>query len=537
LPPFISRLISFDTVRSRLRALALSLAALPLCLVAVFFYVILKDEIEVRTLASIDRTLGLQRLYLDNWMEDRLAEVTFLADLPQLRSFDDAAMAEVFASFRRSSSAFDALIYVEPDGHTRVDTSGNPGLYVGDRAYFDAARQGRSSVTGVLVSRKSGRLVIVVSAPVALLDGSFGGAVLGAVPLSAIEALMSRTRLGFSGETFLLDADGRLLTGYEESTAQATGPSGSGVLLARARQGEHSTAPYVNHLGRRVIGDFLWTKGDTWLLVGELPLREVFSPLNQGMLAVLGGLALSLAVLTPLFLRLARSLEEPLERLHKSAVAISAGRFAETVEPESLTQAPREIRDLNRAFRFMARRIHDDIKVLEESSRQDFLTGISNRRHLLEAGLRYLALSRRNEQDCACLMVDLDHFKAVNDTHGHSVGDEVLKHVVRVMLATIRGSDLLARFGGEEFAVIAANTTLADAASLAERMRQAVAAKPLTLKELCVPMTVSIGVALCPDLAGARGVPELEAGLKAADRALYQAKSQGRNRVVAWPEA
>jgi len=85
--------------------------------------------------------------------------------------------------------------------------------------------------------------------------------------------------------------------------------------------------------------------------------------------------------------------------------------------------------------------------------------------------------------------------------------------------------------------VIAANTTLADAASLAERMRQAVAAKPLTLKELCVPMTVSIGVALCPDLAGARGVPELEAGLKAADRALYQAKSQGRNRVVAWPEA
>ena len=144
LPPFISHILSFDTVRSRLRALALSLAALPLCLVAVFFYVILKDEIEVRTLASIDRTLGLQRLYLDNWMEDRLAEVTFLADLPQLRSFDDAAMAEVFASFRRSSSAFDALIYVEPDGHTRMDTSGNPGLYVGDRAYFDAARQGRS---------------------------------------------------------------------------------------------------------------------------------------------------------------------------------------------------------------------------------------------------------------------------------------------------------------------------------------------------------------------------------------------------------
>ncbi|GAA4978912.1 sensor domain-containing diguanylate cyclase [Kineococcus glutinatus] len=153
----------------------------------------------------------------------------------------------------------------------------------------------------------------------------------------------------------------------------------------------------------------------------------------------------------------------------------------------------------------------------------DGLTGLANRR-TFDAGLDgHLARAERTGSPCSVLLIDLDHFKSVNDRHGHLAGDEVLTALAGVLAAGSRPGDLPARYGGEEFAVVLPDTDADAATAVAERLRAAVERMPAS-----VPVTASVGVATC----GPRHRTAVEL-LAAADEALYEAKAAGRNRVVA----
>jgi diguanylate cyclase (GGDEF)-like protein len=128
----------------------------------------------------------------------------------------------------------------------------------------------------------------------------------------------------------------------------------------------------------------------------------------------------------------------------------------------------------------------------------------------------------------ALVIVDLDHFKAINDRHGHDAGDEVLRQVVRRLSTVIRDHDLLFRWGGDEFVVLLPHTGLDDAPALAERIRHAVAAEPLVPHTVAEPvrLTVSCGVA-----GSAEAPPDADSLLALADAALFHAKRNGRDRI------
>jgi len=169
-------------------------------------------------------------------------------------------------------------------------------------------------------------------------------------------------------------------------------------------------------------------------------------------------------------------------------------------------------------------------QVLEQQAFTDSLTGTLTRRRFLELADVEVSRGLRHGQPVALLMVDLDHFKSVNDRHGHAGGDAVLQDFVKTARAVIRGSDLLGRVGGEEFAALLPQTDLAGAAALAQRLQTLVRARPVLLDSGTVAYTVSIGVAtLQPGASPARAVESL---MLAADVALYRAKSEGRDRVL-----
>ena len=167
------------------------------------------------------------------------------------------------------------------------------------------------------------------------------------------------------------------------------------------------------------------------------------------------------------------------------------------------------------------------------SGLSDYLTGWHNRRYLNARLREELARAQRSGASVACLMIDIDLFKSINDSYGHAGGDEVLREVAARIEAQIRASDTAARFGGDEFTLVLPETSVADAARLAERIRAALLPEVDLGGERPCRVTLSIGVAALP--AGARG-DDLKALadrlLGEADAALYRAKAAGRDRVV-----
>lgn len=155
----------------------------------------------------------------------------------------------------------------------------------------------------------------------------------------------------------------------------------------------------------------------------------------------------------------------------------------------------------------------------------DGLTGVYNRRYYSEALERVLDAASRSGQQVSIAVFDLDHFKRVNDEHGHLVGDELLKDIAKILVAQIRGSDMVARYGGEEFVLLLKNTSSAAAVQVAEKLRERIKTAPLAGGRL-TGVTLSAGVATAH--AGESAVALFER----ADRALYAAKQQGRDRVV-----
>ncbi len=164
---------------------------------------------------------------------------------------------------------------------------------------------------------------------------------------------------------------------------------------------------------------------------------------------------------------------------------------------------------------------------LEQMANTDMLTGLPNRRYAIRRLKQELAESKRSGADLGVMILDLDHFKQINDKFGHEVGDKVLVHVAKVMNQVLRTSDIVCRFGGEEFLVIAPSTGLMAGRKLAERIRSALEATPPPKLKLGRPVTASIGVASL----GGGDEDEVDI-IRRADHALYKAKAAGRNRVL-----
>jgi diguanylate cyclase (GGDEF)-like protein len=184
----------------------------------------------------------------------------------------------------------------------------------------------------------------------------------------------------------------------------------------------------------------------------------------------------------------------------------------------------------------MEEQLSSHLQTLKETTITDDLTRLYNRRHLFEEGYRYVHMIRRTHIPLACLMLDIDHFKEINDTHGHAVGDQILRAVSREMRESIRETDFAARYGGEEFVILAYRADRDQALHLAERLRAAIADQIHSTEAGELRITVSIGVALLnEDTRAARKLKSakliLDRLLRYADDALYQAKAEGRNCV------
>ena len=294
-----------------------------------------------------------------------------------------------------------------------------------------------------------------------------------------------------------------------------------------------------------------------WSILVRQDAGEAFASiadLRRQILAVALALALVFLLVTTL---MARWIGAPLLALADTARALQAG------DPEARFPAGRgyrEARQLTDAFQGLVddltlhqreltamtqqleQRVRDRTRELSEANAlletlamTDGLTGLANRRHFGDQLSMEVVRAAGIGKPVSLVTLDIDHFKAINDQYGHPAGDAVLRQVAVLLEEQVRGSDLLARVGGEEFAVLAVDAPLAEATLLGERLRAAIAdAAPVRVGRNDVQVTVSVGVAvLWPRAGDVLRAPERL--LAAADDALYRAKRNGRNRVEVAP--
>jgi len=213
-----------------------------------------------------------------------------------------------------------------------------------------------------------------------------------------------------------------------------------------------------------------------------------------------------------------------------------AGLAGAPHEPESrhyneLTRLNNELFNLQRELtrkNIELERLNTEVQRLAMT---DSLTGLYNRRGFFEFSVREVAHVKRFKHTLSVIMLDIDHFKEVNDTYGHETGDQVLEKIAALFNAQLRKIDILGRYGGEEFSLLLPETELAGARETAERLRRVMADTPIETGQGLLNITISLGVAVFTD-----NRTTLEDLLKHADQAMYMAKKTGRNRVCVYGE-
>jgi diguanylate cyclase (GGDEF)-like protein len=335
-------------------------------------------------------------------------------------------------------------------------------------------------------------------------------------------------------ELILLAPDGTPLLGTQ-TAATALAPLGLQSLdRLRAVQGEPMT--FVGHHRREVLGVADLPRSLPIIVIAERDRAEVFAAWLASLelfLLLVAGLTLLVGAVA---YWMGRSIVTPLNCLIAAADGIAHG----DLNVQLRDTAEGEIGRLTNVFNLMTARLrrsraeveaanrslHEQNRLLEKLAVTDGLTGLYNRKKLDEVLSDQFARFLRNRRPYAVLMLDLDNFKSINDTHGHAVGDEVLVVLAAILKQSVRNIDHVARYGGEEFVVVLIESAPNAALDVAERIRSVVEVPRVIAGDKLISVTVSLGVSSCR-----MGDDGPEQALARADQALYEAKRAGRNQV------
>jgi diguanylate cyclase (GGDEF)-like protein len=325
---------------------------------------------------------------------------------------------------------------------------------------------------------------------------------------------------------YLVDSEGKIKVSNIEIEPGTSAPQGALPLIGKDIKDK---AIYKGLLGEQVIANWVNIEKLPWGVVLETSQKKAMAPLRIfSMKLILMVLVLAGLFLIPALL-FARTFIVPLEELSRVSRRIRSGKPGLEVK----ARAVGELGEFIQTFNSMSISLQESLEEIRAHSEQmrvmtitDPLTGRYNRRYIEDYLPRELELSVRTRQPLTVLMVDLDRFKDYNDTYGHIAGDEALKQLADLMVHNVRKTDVVARFGGEEWIVCLSHTDREGGARIAEKLREGTEKNIFRLKGENTRITISIGLATAPE-----DGTTFEEIVDAADAAMYIAKEAGRNRV------
>jgi diguanylate cyclase (GGDEF)-like protein len=465
---------------------------------------------------------------------------------PVLQSDPGTCQKYFAAVLQESAGLYHSMGLHSPDGDLFCNAvSWQGSVNVADRLYFRLARQSRAfSVGAYQVGRATGLPGLNFGYPVSDDNYNLQAIAFAALDLNALNRLAQTTPLPYRGILTVIDVSGTILARYPETGASRVGQKlqndqAMQQLLANPRGGTFELVG-TDKLLRLFAYEPVYENADGSIAMRvmiSIPVSVVFAEANRALMRNVTATAIATVLLLVgawfggdyFIRRKIRNLLAAASRVQRgdfgSRTGIAHGR-------DELGQLGAAFDDMSAALQQRDAELKRALADLSEQATTDVLTGLANRRYLNQALARDLLRAQRRGAPVAAVVLDLDYFKRVNDTFGHETGDVVLRELGRILKASVRGSDVACRLGGEEFALILPDASLDVALGRAEAVRVAMKAVDLEAGGQKIgPITLSAGVAVFPQHAG-----DAEGLLRAADQALYEAKGSGRDRVVSWRE-
>ncbi len=439
---------------------------------------------------------------------------------PEESPLDEALTAEVRRMFLQGMR-FNSVVIVDEQGQVlraMPETLGLQGQVLKTAGPEEALREQRPLVSLPYISH-AGNLVVMLSHPIRTSDGTYLGYIAGTLYLRERNILYNLLGEDFhedSTYTYVVDRSRQLL--FHPNGERVGQVVGENPVIDAVLRGESGAQRVINSQGVDMLAGFAPLQSAGWGIVAQRTTEETLQPITDLMLSVLRYiLPLGLVVLVLIWWS-ARLITRPLRRLAQAAQETEAPRIL--AQLQAVRAWYLEAAQLKRVMGAAVDLATQQIDTANLAAQTDPLTGLVNRRGLTTR----LDAWKAQRTPFSVVALDIDHFKRVNDTFGHDVGDLVLKRLAQLMRDCAREGDILCRSGGEEFLVLLENTAPETAVQIADRLRQCV-------ERTDIPpvghITISLGVAHHPKHAA-----DIDGALKAADEALYQAKEAGRNRVV-----
>lgn len=438
------------------------------------------------------------------------------------RRWDDpVAMREEALRLQAQDSDFNAVAILDVNGkilHTYPDDKGTVGTTLPSEDIRKALTERRPLVSPAYVSR-AGNLIVLISQPIFDQSGVFVGLVGGAVHLVEQGAFHTVISNHFHHDgTFAFVADGNRRLLYHPDPKRIGEVLGWSLTVDAALRGERGSAEVPNYHDIPMLAGYAQVADANWAVVVQQRRERSLAPLGKLMWDMLLGMIPAGILGFGLVLAGTALISLPLRQLSAAADRLSA---AETSDDLRRIHAwYRDASAIRQAMLTGVQLLHQKLGRLSREAHSDPLTGLANRRAMEDL----LTLLSRTEQQYSVLALDIDHFKRVNDTHGHDAGDIALRTVAEILKENTRAGDLACRSGGEEFTLILPDTSRDTATVIAERVRETIASTHVPQVGY---LTISIGIAVRDASAMTP-----ESVLKLADERLYSAKEAGRNRVV-----
>src|SRR6266851_462583 len=474
---------------------------------------------------------------IDQWLSDRLRDLRVAAtayavpeNLARIQASGGgealSRLREYLNSVRDRCPDCDALLVVEGRGRFVTSSGGRMSGVQFTQDRLNALKTSDALVGDAYWDIGLGKAAIGLAVPIRQADGKYVGALIAKINLRAVADVLQRLAPrdpngeggGGGADIYVMTDQGRLILRSRTSSAELMRTRLPTETVQALIDREGSSVEYKRADGRDVMGTLRRVPALRWAAVVEVPRAEAFRQAGGGGTGVL---LIALLLAAALAAYVGSLIVRPLQRLSGVAAKVAAG----DTSVELPTGAGGEVGQLTQVFKNLVTRVREreGQGELERLSVTDALTGLYNRRHLMGTLANEVQRSRRLRRTFSVLLADVDHFKQYNDTQGHLGGDAALVKIAEILRQTTRGVDSVARYGGEEFVVMLIEAPIATAAAVGERLRARVAAEDFGAGRL----TVSVGAAEYPT----HGETPEEL-IASADAAMYQAKNEGRDRVI-----